>query len=235
MVEQALAYARANIPVLPLSGKIPRTEHGKDDATTDPRVIRAWWRQFPDANIGVRPPTGVAVLDVDPRNGGTLDSLRPYPETRMARTGSGGWHLWFRFDGESRGRLGGGPGVDVKTHRGYLVAPPSVHPETHQRYTWSNSAPIQPLPAHLRARIRPVHHPIRVAAVPGGDGSGLVKVVAAAREGERNNLLFWSFVTAMEEGADPQLLADIAGAARSIGLSEYEIERTLRSAERHRI
>src|SRR5256885_2269598 len=89
MLEAALEYALAGLPVFPLhhavaggcscsdpgctdKAKHPRTRNGLDDASTDPEVIAAWWRRWPDANIGIRTglPAGLAVLDVDPRHGG---------------------------------------------------------------------------------------------------------------------------------------------------------------------
>ena len=57
------------IPVFPCvpGGKRPLTAHGFQDASAERDVIDFWWRQHPDANIGV--PTGAAggvvVVDVD--------------------------------------------------------------------------------------------------------------------------------------------------------------------------
>ncbi|MFB8281925.1 bifunctional DNA primase/polymerase [Nocardia colli] len=236
MLAHALAYARANIQVIPLRGKIPLTEHGKDDATTDPHEIGAWWQLWPFANIGLRPPRGIVILDVDPRNGGTVESLGRIPLTRAARTGAGGWHLWLRYSHPVRGKVVDAPGVDVKTHTGYVVAPPSVHPVTGRRYQWLNQAPIQPLPHHLRERVRaPDEHPARMSEhALSRDSAGLAKRVSEAQPGERNNILFWACACAFEEGANPEVLAAIVDAARSIGLSDTEITRTVQSAERRR-
>lgn len=236
MLEQALAYARAAVAVLPLRGKVPLAEHGKDDATTDPDVIREWWRQWPHANIGLRPPRGVIVLDIDPRNGGALESLGEVTETRTARTGSGGWHLWFRYPHPVRGRVAGVSGVDIKTNTGYVVAPPSIHPDTKQRYRWITNAPIQPLPHSLQSSVNasetPPRKTIEITAAHGN--SGLARRVSKAQTGERNNVLFWALACAYEEGANPEVLAAIVDAARGIGLSDNEITRTLYSAERRR-
>jgi hypothetical protein len=135
----ASAYARAGIPVLPLipGQKHPATSHGKDDATTDLEKIERWWTRRPQCNIGVRPQHGLVVLDVDVQHGGPafmaalLDRYGPLPSTWMARTGQGGQHIWLRCGGPFRGKLG--PGVDVKSHSGYLVAPPSIHPTARVR------------------------------------------------------------------------------------------------------
>ena len=53
-------------------GKHPRTDHGVKDATTDETAIRRWWGQDPAANVGIATGavSGIAVVDIDPRNGG---------------------------------------------------------------------------------------------------------------------------------------------------------------------
>jgi hypothetical protein len=72
--EAALTYASWGwhvIPVVP-NGKIPATQHGVKDATTDPEQIAIWWAQNPEFNIGIAAgaKSGIVVFDVDPRNGG---------------------------------------------------------------------------------------------------------------------------------------------------------------------
>jgi hypothetical protein len=55
--------------------------------------------------------------------------------------------------------------------------------------------------------------------------------VAAQPKGNRNDGLFWAASRAAEAG-DPAALEAIGRAARSAGLDEREIERTIRSAQR---
>ena len=50
-------------------GKHPRTARGCLDATTDADQVRAWWTQWPDANVGVATGGGLVVIDIDPRHG----------------------------------------------------------------------------------------------------------------------------------------------------------------------
>jgi hypothetical protein len=115
-------------------GKHPRTAHGFKDATQDQDRIAAWWKRWPDANVGI--PTGAAsgllVVDCDPRNGGPADRSEliercgPIPDTAEAITGGGGRHLFFRY---GRGAVPKtlAPGIDLKGDGGYVVAPPSAH------------------------------------------------------------------------------------------------------------
>ena len=54
-------------------GKHPRLNNGHLGASTDPDQIRTWWRQWPNANIGLVT-DGSVVIDFDPQHGG-LDTL----------------------------------------------------------------------------------------------------------------------------------------------------------------
>ena len=113
VLEAALSYAQGGIPVFPCNphNKRPLTEHGFKDATTDPERIRSWWREHPQAMIGV--PTGSASgvfvidLDVDEEKG--IDGRKVYkdlclkngsiPDTIAQQTPRGGLHLLFRDEG----------------------------------------------------------------------------------------------------------------------------------------
>jgi hypothetical protein len=139
--------------------------HGLYAATCDPVRVGRWWGRWPRANIGGRVPANLLVVDVDPRHGGLarLAELErdhgPLPPTRasISGRGDGGQHLWFLHPG---GRLSAarlGAGVDLKTHRGYVLLPPSRHPATSQPYRWAEPtlAPAA-LPAGWRRLLSPV-------------------------------------------------------------------------------
>jgi hypothetical protein len=124
--------------------------HGIDDATVDVSVLKAW---FADPALGlgiVCGPSGLLVVDVDPRNGGDaslreLVAGREWPVTPTACTGGGGWHHVYRrpIDPKTgelvplRGKLV--PGVDLKHGRGYVCAAPTVH-ESGEAYRWHPDA-----------------------------------------------------------------------------------------------
>ena len=159
LIDLALLYARLGLPVFPVirGGKRPLVERGFHSASLDPGVIRAWWAQWQDANIGVATgaPAGVWVLDVDPRHGGdrSLEELvkknGPLPATPQVLTGGGGMHFYFRLKEEEVGRLGSRtgvlPGIDVKSAGGYVVAAGSIH-ESGNRYAWAPGARIGDVP-----------------------------------------------------------------------------------------
>lgn len=116
-------------------GKHPRTRKGVKNATTDPEIIRAWWKQWPDANVGIALPKGAVVLDVDGGEGRKSLTGKHLPPTVCASTGRG-FHYYFRAPkGAVRNATNLRPGLDVKTAGGYVVAPPSRH-ESGTEYEW---------------------------------------------------------------------------------------------------
>ena len=169
LAEAAQAYAAAGWSVFPAwetgdRAKAPRVRW-KSAATTDPATLETWWEQWPAALIALPVPPGMVVLDIDPRHGGSLDALHkavgPLPDTLTSYSGrgDGGRHLWFRLpDGATVPQSSPCPGVDVRAGgRGYLIAPPSPHPDTGQPYTWESAAPYWPalLPATAVAALNP--------------------------------------------------------------------------------
>lgn len=138
-LEAALGYVQRGWPVFPVRrDKRPRTAHGLKDATTDADQVRQWWALWPDAGVAIRTGQGLLVLDVDGDEGGeSLHQLErehgDLPETVRCVTGAG-THYYFR--GSARNSVGVlGPGLDVRGDGGYVIAPPSPHPNG-RRYEW---------------------------------------------------------------------------------------------------
>ena len=159
MLAAALQLAQRGWRVLPLAGKVPLQEGWPELATTDPAAITQWWSNEPRANVGIATgkQSNLFVLDIDVLKGGP-ESRRaleakygPLPETVEVLTGRGGGsaHLYFlypvgRLIGNSASVLG--PGLDIKTDGGQVVAPPSIHPETQRRYEWEAAHHPEDLP-----------------------------------------------------------------------------------------
>lgn len=149
--EWALKYAEMGFSVFPLKprSKAPATENGFKNATTDKARITNWWDNHPDSNIGIATGAvsgGLVVIDLDRHeekgvNG--YEALKEWqrengdlPDTWMSVTGSGGYH-WIYRDAAGHGcRTGLYEGIDVRGDGGYIVAPPSIHPDTGKRYEW---------------------------------------------------------------------------------------------------
>lgn len=174
MLAHALGYARRGWPVFPCDPKtkrplVPRDKDaagkpientgGLRKATTDPAIIEAWWRKWPDALIGVRlgHETGLWVIDFDPR-GETVDTVKArfaaevgeLPRGPVSRTQSGGEHVWLKMpDGEvpknSAKRI---KGVDWRAEGGYVIVPPS-RMANGARYEWLAEGEFPSAPDHV--------------------------------------------------------------------------------------
>ena len=149
LLNGALAYRRDGLAVFPLHhpvpsgcscsrgssctriGKHPMTPHGFHDATTDEETIRDWWRNEPDANIGIATGSVIDAVDIDGPDGLALlrSLLGPAERRRPPRSKTGrGWQLIYKSNGKLpswAGKLG--KGLDFRGTGGYIVAPPSVH------------------------------------------------------------------------------------------------------------
>jgi len=168
---QARRYAALGWATFPLAigKKVPMAgSNGFKSASADLRIIAKRARQHPHANIGIATGkiSGVVVIDIDPRHGGDSTVARFatmgkfFPETVEATTCQYGRHLYYAYD--SRLKSGAksklGPGIDVKTDGGYVVAPPSVWDNNAQRYRWlrpPRASLLRPLPDWILDSLRP--------------------------------------------------------------------------------
>lgn len=173
MKDCALKYAVVlGLPVFPLKpkGKTPLTRHGFKEATTDPKQISAWWDNEPMANIGIATggPAGLLVIDLDVDEEKGVDgreTLRKWEgqhgklpdHTWLAITGRGGYHYFYHDPFGSRSGTGLYEGIDIRGDGGYIVAPPSVHPNG-RRYEWEQSPEEFPL-VEAGPRVNEFLHP----------------------------------------------------------------------------
>ncbi len=189
-LEEALAAAERGLPVFRLRPGTKEPFYGSRgfyDATTDPEAIRRWWRQSPDANIGV--PTGEAsgllVVDVDHQSG--LEALQAehgkLPATRAHITGSGGTHYLYRYPAGSGIRNSAGAlaeHIDVRGEGGYIVAPGSW---TTGPYELLDERPVAAAPGWLLGELEK-RGGGRPGASPGGNvrtGAGCTRSVGSPR------------------------------------------------------
>jgi hypothetical protein len=241
MITAALELAAAGWEVFPCwwaapRAKSPITKHGHLEATTNPDQIKAWWGRWPIAMIGVRVPYSCIVVDVDPRNNGDLAQLEtltgPLPSTLTVWSGrnDGGRHLYFRRPPGPLTSTKLPTGIDLKAN-GYCIAPPSIHPATGEPYRWEHH-PVATPPRGLRELLRPTPKLATVYRGSGGNGDALLRTVAAAMEGNRNNVLYWAACRAVEDGLIDQIEDELVAAAMSAGENETKARRTVASARR---
>ncbi|MGC9409814.1 bifunctional DNA primase/polymerase [Streptomyces sp. DZ1-3] len=242
--------------------------HGVGDATSDPDLVRWLFDQAPKAvGYGIRCGARLVGLDLDrkptdplrPGNGSvdgvaTLNRLAErhgfqVPRTTTVCTPSGGFHLWLAVPGgtivpNSVGRVG--PGIDVRSSRGYLVGPGSIGRKgeyvLHPKLGFIDPEPIPEQLLKLMLPPPPQHAPRRQPTALSGDAAtralqGLVNVVLRSTEGNRNDKLFWAAAKAWEHVRDGHVAADtveaeLVGAAVQVGLGAGEAMRTVASAGR---
>jgi hypothetical protein len=253
LLEVALAYARDELPVVPLHtpdavgscscgrdcgspGKHPRTLHGLKDATTDTTRVGRWWSWWPDANIGIRTgtPGGIVVVDTDsPAAELRLHELAGRdPGGLIVETGRG-HHRWYRTpEGvtirNSQGAFG--LGLDVKGDGGYVAGPPSLH-HSGCRYRFAGGD-LEPLPARLLRLLAP---PPRTA--PAWSRPQQRTVMARGRTTPYGRLVLdrtWGYVRWATEGKrHPALFRGaytLGGYIASGHVDEAEAEETLLEA-----
>ena len=210
-------YAELGFAVFPCDGKNPKTSNGFHAATTEKRALQAWAEKWPAANVGIATGSvsGIWILDLDADSAEAWlaelekkhGKLPPTPEVKTRK----GRHIYFRLpEGKdirnSASKVG--PKVDVRGNGGYVIAPPSHHPDGGT-YKWHNEL----RPSKLGFAYAPdwllsiVETKPRAAAarptvikpeVPGADRyvrrvlDDEYRALASAGEGTRNHQLFKS-------------------------------------------
>jgi len=261
LAEAASAYAARGWRVLPLhdKDKVPRFMQWPEKASCDADTVAAWWRKWPNANIGLAcGGSGPVVVDLDgPVAIATLAALTdgplgPLPDTLTVTTGrtDGGSHRYFTLP----------PGVELKgTKLGdkldflasgkQAVLPPSVHP-TGAVYQWNadwQTTPLAELPAAWCEQLGNSKPPTKAAVVqlPARQSGGHTKYGATALdnelrdlnkapEGSRNHQLNRAAFAVGQLAAGGELdestaAADLEAAAQAIGLPASEVKATVQS------
>jgi Bifunctional DNA primase/polymerase, N-terminal len=237
----ALMLGSEGRPCFPCAeSKRPISPRGFLNASADPIALREMWSKFPGQLVGVR--TGNAsridVLDLDRKHREATEWWMAHrdrlPITRVHRTRSGGLHLLFQHASDLRCSASKiAPGVDVRADGGYVVWWPIAGLPVLR------DAALAPWPDWLRIQLLSPTRPLafRATAPDRHALARLVRLVAGAREGERNDLTYWAACRAGEMVASGLFDADaatalIAEAATRAGLPRAEAERTARSGIR---
>lgn len=248
----AQGLIRIGQPVFPchssgVKAKRPMTKNGFKDASLDKDQIKQWWRSRGDAAIGI--PTGIVydVLDVDTK--GEVDGRIHLPNlTRLgllngckfvAKTPSGGWHLYFRSAPGMTNKANPTLGMDVRGLGGYVLAPPSYIDDeessigSYAHMGDTSGSTDEPLMWDLILKsLMPTGEltkkPIELLGYERQASVASLRGWLSERmDGERNNALHWAVCRCIENGIDPNELVEVA---LMLGLSEDEINLTIGSA-----
>lgn len=126
------------------AGKHPTLPNWVEAASADPDTVKAW--AWDGLNLGTVP-QGFCILDFDGAEGVALLErmsaiLSKLPDdTPMARTGSGGYHLFIAGEAKTRTKII--PGLDIRGIGGQAVLPPSKH-FSGNLYEWLNEPKGKP-------------------------------------------------------------------------------------------
>jgi hypothetical protein len=241
LLNSALYYQGKGYSVIPCEpkGKKPLVRWEMyQTVRPDEKRIEKWWTQHPNANIGIITGkiSGILVLDYDGNEGdATLNSQLPEIEpTAMASTGNGG-HYYFQYPEDDDGwprrfqnfakKL---PGLDFRGDGGYVIAPPSLHPNGTQ-YKWKFLKNLAPTPDWLISLIEKKQNGKAADTEPPGNDK--------VKQGERN-VHFTSLAGAMRrKGLNQSAILEAMKEENKVKcdppLSEFELKNIARSVCRY--
>lgn len=243
LLDAAINYASKGWAVFPLKArdKAPITTHGVHEATTNFDQIQKWWKRYPNANIGIacgKVSGGLLVVDLDNKPNGVqgIDTLSQWerengelPETVRSITGSGGNHILYKVDTTEKNRVGLLDGVDIRSDGGYIVAPPSIHPNGNS-YEWEYDpdeyevAEADNIVKKLLATGRP-------------DKTDTFVVPDKIVKGKRNDTIYkWACSLQARNTPDPVIVASCRSMNETVcdpPLTENELDKIIQSALKH--
>ena len=229
LMEAALRYAAAGIAVFPLipKDKKPLTANGFKDATTDPEKINEWWTVHPDANVGIATGDmsgGLVAIDMDIDKEKGKDGYHSFmdwckanflvlPDSWLSITGRGGYHLIYRSLFPVPSKIGWLEDVDIRANGGYIVAPPSVHPNG-TLYQWEQDPAEYELVTTDDTDVEYIMNSVLSSNKSAGEP---LKVPEEIPEGHRDEFMF-----------------KLACKYQAMGMSDTEMEAALKVANQER-
>jgi len=191
-LKAALEYHRRGFVVIPCIPRQKRPMLAWSKVKQTEELIREWWKEEPRANVAIATgrKSGVIVVDIDRRHGGTLDGLE---DTDLIAETKDGWHCYFAVDKNhpdlipstaSRDSDENRVGRDVKADGGIVMVPPSIHPDDHTfRYKWLKSGDPAKAPQWVYSRSA------NASVGENRDYTWIRKVLLNVPKGRRNNAI----------------------------------------------
>jgi hypothetical protein len=216
----ALFHASRGKHVFPcgVQSKQPACARGCLEATTDAARINAWWSACPRYNVAIAcgPQSNIWALDID---GGEAEHELAKLEAKHGKLpasvevvtpGHGGRHIYFSYPRD--GHVGNtvskiAPGIDTRGQNGYVLAPPSQHPNGGF-YHWSvdSAGAFAPAPPWLLSLIA-TNTPSGPSATPPEEWRALA--ATGADEGSRNQTIARLTGYLLRKGVDAFVTAEL--------------------------
>ena len=235
LIDQALEYVNSGWSVLPVKPEEKRPymtnwlQYTRTKATQD--VVGNWFRHLSGAGVGAV--TGrisnMIVLDVESWCKIPIEELlKKYPTQMISRSGSGGYHLFYQFPtnvSRVSNRVGLFDGADLRADGGFIVLPPTIHPNGN-RYEWIKRGPLGAFPLAF----------LELESQPAIQNEGwIVEALRGVSEGGRNDtcarLAGYFFKKGMTADIVEALLMDW-NERNDPPMPAREVRTTLRSIER---
>lgn len=259
--EAAVSYFYEGLSTIPLTGKRASISWSvfQDDIAI-PQTIHRWAKDGKLNNVGIvcgSVSRNLVVIDLDGQAAiETFERQFPYLlNTFTVLTGSGkGKHLYYRVDDlppTTRITYPNHQGIELRANGCYVVAPPSLHPDTHAPYRPQSNVSVRQLP-HLNGVKQWLYSQLARKQEFSKGTDGRIKVegnitrwadaalhyecrdVRLAREGNRNRRLSLAAYNLGQIVGDGNLSRAtvenaLLGAALQVGLSEHESIATIAS------
>jgi hypothetical protein len=239
----ALRYLRSGLSVIPVAGKAYTQD--SDDSAKRPLIkwtpyqhrrptekeVRYWWSRLPQAGVGIvtGKVSGIVVVDFDSEEAIRFANEKGLLDTVVVKTGRG-LHAYYRYPenqqvGNSVNIMG--MKIDIRGDNGYVIAPPTVHPNG-QRYQFLQGKAIGEIPLRELPEIF-------LTAGSNGNGAKLTPLkdlYKGVGEGERNNSLARLVGSWLNDGLSYEeclRMALLWNSQNVPPMEESEVERTVKS------
>ncbi len=187
IVDRALEYVNLGWSILPVRPDDKRPymtnwlQYQKIRA--DRNLVTSWFSSLSNAGVGLVTGriSGVVVLDVEHDCPIPIeDILRKYPTGMISKSGGGGRHLFYNYPrgvGRISNRVRIFDGADLRADGGFIVLPPTRHPNGRQ-YEWVKKGPLGAFPLALLD--------LRSEPMTGNEG-WITEALRGVTEGGRND------------------------------------------------
>ena len=187
IVDRALEYVNLGWSILPVrpDDKRPYMTNWLQYQKTraDRNLVTSWFSSLSNAGVGLVTGriSGVVVLDVEHDCPIPIeDILRKYPTGMISKSGGGGRHLFYNYPrgvGRISNRVRIFDGADLRADGGFIVLPPTRHPNGRQ-YEWVKKGPLGAFPLALLD--------LRSESMTGNEG-WITEALRGVTEGGRND------------------------------------------------